>query len=158
MLLDSRKDLLIQILGLPLLWATQLGLAIEAWRASTGAAVRRWLDVVGEIESLCVLAGYSYEHPADPFPEILEGPARFEGEALGHPLLPQARGVPNDIRLGPDMKVLVISGPNMSGKSTLLRTVGINTVLALAGAPVRARSLRLSPLALGASIRVLDSL
>ena len=157
-LLDSRKHLLIQILGLPLLWTTQLALAIEAWRASTGAAVRRWLAVVGEIETLYALAGYSYEHPGDPFPEILEGPARFEGEALGHPLLAQARCVRNDVRLSPDMKVLVISGPNMSGKSALLRTVGINTVLAMAGAPVRAQSLRLSPLALGASIRVLDSL
>jgi DNA mismatch repair ATPase MutS len=115
--------------------------------------------VVGEIETLYALAGYSFEHPADPFPEILpDGAARFEGEGLRHPLLPQARCVANDVRLGPDMKVLVISGPNMSGKSALLRTVGINTVLAMAGAPVRARSLRLTPVALGASIRLLDSL
>lgn len=157
-LLDSRKHLLVQLLGPPLMWTTQLALAIEAWRASTGPAVRRWLEVVGEIETLYALAGYSFEHPADPFPEILEGAARFEGEALCHPLLPQACCVANDVRLGPDMRVLVISGPNMSGKSALLRTVGINTVLAMAGAPVRARSLRLTPLALGASIRLLDSL
>jgi hypothetical protein len=158
MLLDSRKHLLVQIIGPPLLWTTQLALAIEAWRASTGAAVRRWLEVVGEIETLYALAGYSFEHPSDPFPEILHGLARLEGEALCHPLLPQARCVANDVRLGPDMKVLVISGPNMSGKSALLRTVGINAVLAMAGAPVRARSLRLTPVALGASIRLLDSL
>ena len=157
-LLDSRRHLLLQILGPPLLGTTQIALAIEAWRASTGAAVRRWLAAVGEIETLYALAGYSYEHPWDPFPEILDGPARFEGQALGHPLLPQNRSVPNDVHLGPDMKVLVISGPNMSGKSALLRTVGINTVLARADAPVRARSLRLTPLAPGASIRLLDSL
>jgi len=157
-LLDSRKHVLVQVVGSPLLWTTQLALAIEAWRASSGAAVRRWLEVVGEIETLCALSGYSCEHPSDPFPEILEGPAWFEGEALRHPLLPQARAVPNDVHLGADMKALVISGPNMAGKSALLRTVGINAVLAMAGAPVRARRLRLTPLAVGASIRVVDSL
>jgi len=158
MLLDSRKHLVVQVVGAPLLWTTQFALAIEAWRAANGAAVRRWLEVVGEIETLFALSGYSYEHPGDPFPEILDGHVRFEGEALRHPLLPQARAVPNDVHLGADMKVLVISGPNMAGKSALLRTVGINTVLAMAGAPVRARRLRLTPLAVGASIRVVDSL
>ncbi len=157
-LLDSRDNLVVRLIGPPLMWTTQVALAIEAWRAASGAAVRRWLTVVGEIETLHVLAGYSYERPADPFPELVDGQACFDGEALGHPLLPQARAVSNDVRLGPDMKLLVVSGPNMSGKSTLLRTVGINAVLAMAGAPVRARRLRLSPLAVGASMRILDSL
>jgi hypothetical protein len=157
-LLDSRDNLVVRLIGPPLLWTTQVALAIEAWRAASGAEVRRWLAVVGEIETLYALAGYSFEHPSDPFPELLEGPACFEGEGLGHPLLPQARSVSNDVRLGPDLKLLVVSGPNMSGKSTLLRTVGINAVLAMAGAPVRARRLRLSPLAAGTCIRVQDSL
>ena len=85
-------------------------------------------------------------------------PGLFEGKQLGHPLLPRATMVRNDVHLGGDMQLLVVSGSNMSGKSTLLRTVGINVVLALAGAPVRATSLRLSPLALGATLRIQDSL
>jgi DNA mismatch repair ATPase MutS len=82
----------------------------------------------------------------------------FVGEGLGHPLIPEARCVRNDVRLGETLRVLIVSGSNMSGKSTLLRTVGINAVLALAGAPVRARQLRLSSLAIGATLRIQDSL
>src|SRR5207253_11076816 len=88
---------------------------------------------------------------------LAEGPC-YEGTGLGHPLLPQTRCVRNDLRLEKDLQVLIVSGSNMSGKSTLLRTVGVNAVLALAGAPVRARRLRLSPLAIGATLRVQDSL
>ncbi|HEX8128166.1 MAG TPA: hypothetical protein VF527_03625, partial [Pyrinomonadaceae bacterium] len=141
-----------------LLWPLQFAIAIERWRQSSGTAVARWLAAVGELEALGSLAGYSYEHPDDPFPELLEGEARFEGEALGHPLIPEARSVRTDLRLSDDLRVLIVSGSNMSGKSTLLRTLGTNTVLALAGAPVRARALSLSPLQVGASIRVQDSL
>jgi hypothetical protein len=157
-LLDSRDNLLVRLVGPLLLWTTQLTLAIEAWRQANGPAVRRWLEAVGEIEALFDLAGYAYEHPADSFPELLEDGACFEGEGLGHPLLPQSRCVSNDVRLGPEPRVLVVSGSNMSGKSTLLRTVGINTVLAMAGAPACARRLRLSPLTVGASMRIVDSL
>jgi DNA mismatch repair ATPase MutS len=113
---------------------------------------------VGEFEAFCSLAGYAYEHPADPFPDITpQGPC-FVAEAVGHPLLPQSHCVRNDVALGEDLRVLIISGSNMSGKSTLLRTVGTNIVLALAGAPVRAQKLRLSPLAIGATLRIQDSL
>jgi DNA mismatch repair ATPase MutS len=104
------------------------------------------------------LAGYAYEHPQDPFPELVPVEPRFEGTDLGHPLIHEARNVRTDLRLADELRVLIVSGSNMSGKSTLLRTVGINTILALAGAPVRARRLRLSPLQLGASIRIQDSL
>jgi len=106
---------------------------------------------------LSALAGYAYEHPGDPFPELSQDTC-FDGEALGHPLIPEARCVRNDLHLGGALCLLIVSGSNMSGKSTLLRTVGTNAVLALAGAPVRARRLRLSPLAVGASIRIQDSL
>jgi len=157
-LLDSRDHLLVRLIGPPLLWTSQLALAIEAWRKSTGPSVGRWISAVGEMGALISLAGYAYEHPGDPFPEIVEGPARFEGESVGHPLIPESRCVPNDLRLGPEVNVLMVSGSNMSGKSTLLRTVGVNAVLAMAGGPVRARRLRLSPLAVGASIKVVDSL
>lgn len=157
-LLDSRDNLAMRIIGPLLLWTEQLAFAVEAWRRKSGPALRQWLAAVGEIEALCALAAYAYEHPADPFPELESGPAWFEGTELAHPLLPESRVVRNSVHLGGELRLLIVSGSNMSGKSTLLRTVGANVVLAQAGAPVRARRLRLSPLALGASIRVLDSL
>jgi DNA mismatch repair ATPase MutS len=157
-LLEARQNQLFAPIAAMLLWSTQLGLAIEAWRALSGAAVPRWLEAVGEFEALCALASYAFEHPADPFPELLEGGIRYEAEGLGHPLLPEARSVRNDLQLGPALRLLVVSGSNMSGKSTWLRTIGTNAVLAFAGAPVRARSMALSPLALGSSLRILDSL
>ncbi len=157
-LLDSRDHLLMRVIGPPLLWTTQIAFAIEAWRKKTGPRLRRWLDAVGELEALSSLAGYAFEHPQDPFPEIAAGCRCFEAKELGHPLIPEPVCVRNDVELNPECQVLLVSGSNMSGKSTLLRTVGVNAVLAMAGAPVRAASLRLSPLAPGASIRVMDSL
>jgi hypothetical protein len=157
-LLDARRNQFFAPLAPLLLWGTQLALAVEAWRAVSGPAVPRWLQVVGEFEALCALGTYAHEHPGDPFPEVAAGAPLFEAEAVGHPLLPLARCVHNDVHLGADLAVLVISGSNMSGKSTLLRTVGVNAVLAQAGAPVRARRLRLSPLAVGTSMRIADSL
>jgi DNA mismatch repair ATPase MutS len=141
-----------------------LALAVERWRKEHGAEVRVWVDTVAQFEALSSLSCYRYERTDDPFPEIVSpgdatrAPGLFEGIQLGHPLLPRATMVPNDVCLGGDMQLLVVSGSNMSGKSTLLRTVGINAVLALAGAPVRAASLRLSPLAIGGTLRIQDSL
>jgi hypothetical protein len=156
--LDSRLNVLFKPLAALLLWSTQLTFAIEAWRRRSGPNVGPWIDAVGELEALCALSGYAYEHPDDPFPDIVEAETRFEGEDMTHPLLPHAKCVPNSIQLDRERQLLVVSGSNMSGKSTLLRTVGINTVLALAGAPVRAKRIRLSVLQIGATIRVLDSL
>ena len=157
-LLESRNNQLFIPIAALLLWTTHIALAIEAWRGVSGPLVSRWLGAIGELEALGSLAGYAYEHPADPFPEIVaEGPW-FEGEGLGHPLIPDARCVRNDVCLGGSLRVLIVSGSNMSGKSTLLRTVGINTVLAMAGAPVRAQRLRISPLALGTTVHIQDSL
>jgi DNA mismatch repair ATPase MutS len=116
------------------------------------------LAAVGEFEALNSFASYSYEHPDDPFPEIVEGTTIIDGNELGHPLIPQAQGVRNSVRLGAGPSMLIVSGSNMSGKSTFLRTVGTNTVMALAGAPVRARSLTIAPLQIAASIRIQDSL
>jgi hypothetical protein len=146
-----------------LMWNTHLALAIERWRLTHGTHVGAWLRGVGEFESLSSFAAYSYEHPDDPLPVITasdasEPVAIFIGTSLGHPLLPSAQVVRNDVRLDADTRLIVVSGSNMSGKSTLLRTVGINAVLALAGAPVRAAALEISPLALGATLRIQDSL
>jgi DNA mismatch repair ATPase MutS len=135
---------------------------MERWRAIHGPHVAEWLRIVGEFEALSSLAAYAYEHPEDPMPELVDqprsAPAVFDGEALGHPLVPAGQMVRNDVRLGQATQLLVVSGSNMSGKSTLLRTIGINAVLALAGAPVRARSLRISLVEIGATLRIQDSL
>ncbi|HWR51067.1 MAG TPA: hypothetical protein VN428_08170 [Bryobacteraceae bacterium] len=157
-MLDSRDNVLVRVIGPPLLWTTQLAFAVEAWRKENGRAVRHWISAVGEMEAFLSLASYAYEHPADPFPEITaEGPI-FDADAIAHPLLDERKAVRNDVHLGADLRVLVVSGSNMSGKSTLLRTVGVNAVLAMAGAPVRAKRLVISSVAVGASIRTLDSL
>jgi hypothetical protein len=157
-LVDLRHHILVRMVRPLLLWDIHLAYALERWRRRSGPALRRWLTAVGEIEALSSLAGYRFEHPGDVFPVVSDGPPCVEGEALGHPLLPADATVRNDVRLCDQLRVLVVSGSNMSGKSTLLRTVGINVVLALAGGPVRARSLRVSPLGIGASIRIQDSL
>jgi DNA mismatch repair ATPase MutS len=135
-----------------------VALAAERWRKAHGEVILSWLDVLGEIEALLSLAGYAYEHPLDPFPEFVEGAAAFTAADLGHPLIPAPARVGNDVDISGATRVLLISGSNMSGKSTLLRSVGINTVLAMAGAPVRATRLQLTPLQVGASIRINDSL
>ncbi len=157
-LIDSRGNFFVRVIDAPLMYSIQVAFAAERWRTSHGHAVRNWAAVVGEIEALISLGAYSYEHPDDPFPDLASGGTLFEAEALGHPLLPAAHCVRNDVTIKGDVRVLLVSGSNMSGKSTLLRSVGINMVLAMAGAPVRAHRLRLSPLQVGASIRVNDSL
>jgi hypothetical protein len=156
--LDSRANTMVQALEIFIFWTAHFAYAIEAWRQHSGPAVRRWLTATGEIEALCSLASHAFEHPADPFPRFAaQGPC-LEAEAIGHPLLPEKVMVRNDLRIGGDLRLLVVSGSNMSGKSTLLRTLGVNAVLAQAGAPVRAKRMLLSPLSVGASIRVSDSL
>jgi hypothetical protein len=156
--LDSRDNVFVRVLEPFILWTPHLALKVEDWRAHNGTAVRRWLHAAGEMEALCSLASHAYEHPDDQFPEFTSEGPWLEGEALGHPLLPEDKVVRNDIQIGGKLRVFVVSGSNMSGKSTMLRTLGVNVVLAQAGATVRARRLQLSPLAVGASIRLTDSL
>ena len=158
---DSRHNVFARLLEIPALFTLQVAYAAQSWRSRHGRAVRDWVDAVGEMEALLSLAGYSYEHPADPFPELLESGdegAQFDGVDLAHPLLPGATAIANSVSLGAPSRVFIVSGSNMSGKSTLMRTVGLNAVLALAGAPVRASRLRLTPLAVGTCLRHTDSL
>lgn len=158
--LDSRDNFLVKIFEPALLWTAHCAVKVEAWRKHSGPAVRRWLVAMGEMEALCSLASHSFEHPADPFAEFADpaaGPC-LEADQIAHPLIPENTVVRNDAHIGGDLRLLIVSGSNMSGKSTFLRTLGINCVLAQAGAPVRARRMTLSPLAVGASIRVQDSL
>ena len=154
---DSRHNLFARLIGFFLVWDVHLAHAVERWRLASGPKLGTWLDTVGELEALASLAGYRFERPADAWPELVDGAPQFEAEALAHPLL-NAEAIANDVRLGNNPQVLILSGSNMSGKSTLLRAVGVNAVLAQAGAPVRARKLRMSPLTVGASIRIVDSL
>jgi hypothetical protein len=155
---ESRRNPLLVPLTVLLMLPLLSALAAERWRTAHGKVVRAWLEGLGEMEALVSLARYSHEHPDDPFPQFVEGAASFQAAALGHPLIPAAVRVSNDVKICPPVRALMVSGSNMSGKSTLLRTVGINTVLAMAGAPVRAQYLKITPLRIGASIRINDSL
>ena len=179
--MDAREGLITRILELPMMYSLQVAFAADAWRMRWGPKLREWVETVGEMEGLLSLATYSYEHPADPFPEFVSragsGPRAhsggveseadanandampvFDGRELGHPLIAEAKCVRNTVVLDRNTRVMLVSGSNMSGKSTLLRTVGINVVLANAGAPIRGKALRLSPVALGTRIRSADSL
>jgi len=157
-LLDYKRNQLFMPLAAVWLWTTQLAVRIDAWRSGSGQRIAGWLSAIGEFEALCALAAYAAENPADPFAELMSGPACYQAESVGHPLIQAVDCVRNDVVLGGETRVLIVSGSNMSGKSTLLRTVGISAVLALAGAPVRARRLRITPLAVGATLRIQDSL
>ena len=158
--IDSRDNWLVKTLEVFILWTPWWAVRVEAWRRQSGPAVRRWLTATGEIEALCSLASHAFEHPRDCFPEFVDRGPYLEADDAAHPLLPEDRAVANSVRIGGDSAphLLVVSGSNMSGKSTFLRTLGVNSVLAQAGATVRARRFRLSKLAVGASIRVNDSL
>jgi len=213
---DWQHNLVFAPIAAVLLWQLHLAYLVEAWRARHGAAVAGWLRRIGEMEALAALATYAYEHPDDPFPELVtDAPApSYAATALAHPLIPGAGAVVNDVRLaargetprgtesgdppGPQgatreqtglfvteeqrrgagwsaarmqrgfhhgllaqdraPQVLLVSGSNMSGKTTLLRSVGVSVVMALMGAPVRAGALRLSPMTIGATLRIEDSL
>jgi hypothetical protein len=157
-LAGARRNQIVAAVGVPLMYPLLVALAAERWRRQHGSVVRTWIECVAEFEALLCLAAYSYEHPDDPLPQIVDAPACFKATQIGHPLIPEDRCVRNDVQVGDGTSVVIVSGSNMSGKSTLLRTIGINTVLAMAGGPVRARRLELTPLQTGASIRINDSL
>ena len=154
---DSRHNAFARLFGFFLVWDVHLAHAVERWRLASGPKLGTWLDTVGEMEALASLAAYRFERRDDTWPALADGAPCFEAQALAHPLL-NAEAVANDVRLDGRPQVLVLSGSNMSGKSTLLRAIGVNAILAQAGAPVRARRLAMSPLAVGASIRIVDSL
>lgn len=141
-----------------LLWDLWCAWALHRWRQRCADDVGRWLDTLGEMEALCSLATFAHEHPTYAWPTVSPTGGRFVARALGHPLLPPDRRVDNDVDLGDSHAALMISGSNMSGKSTMLRAIGVNAVLAQAGAPVCAQSLQMSELSVRPSVRVDDSL
>jgi hypothetical protein len=161
--LEQRRNKLIKPLDRVIFCSAQLLFAAERWQQKFGPQIRRWLAIVGQMEALTSLSAYAYEHPADVFPDFLEpshGSSKplFDAAGLAHPLMPVQVAVRSDFSLSAEQQLVILSGPNMAGKSTFIRAIGLNAVLAQCGAPVRAARLRLSPLAVAASICVLDSL
>jgi hypothetical protein len=140
------------------LWDFHVLAALEAWQRRNGRRLRTWFAVLGEVDGLSAFGWLAHDNPGWAFPEIDESADRLEARDLGHPLLPEGGRVANDVEVGPPGTLVLVTGSNMSGKSTLLRAVGANTVLALAGGPVCARRLVLPPLAIFTSMRVQDSL
>ena len=140
------------------LWDFHVLFALDRWRRSAGVRVRAWLDAIGEIDALAALAGARRDNPEWCTPEIDDVASVFAAEGLGHPLIASERRVSNDVEVGPPGTLLLVTGSNMSGKSTLLRAIGLNAVLAQAGGPVCAARLRMPPSDLQSSIRIQDSL
>jgi hypothetical protein len=156
--LDWPRNVFFLPVALLMFWRTRLAFRVADWRRTHGPEVTTWLDALGEMESLHSLAALAYERPSYAFPDILTQGPTFDALQLGHPLLPADKCKCNDVSFGRSPQLLLVSGSNMSGKSTLLRTVGISVVLAMTGAPVKAKTLRLSVLHPGATLRIQDSL
>ncbi len=154
---EQRANLITRLLDFGLLYSVHLAMRVEAWRRAYGPHLETWFKTLGDLEALLALSAYSFEHPGDPFPKLTTEPV-LEAKGLGHPLLAQAQCIRNDVTLDAKTRLLVVSGSNMSGKSTLMRATGVACVMTMAGAPVRAHALRLGPLQVAASIQVQDSL
>jgi len=181
-LADLRSWMFFYPIQLATLWNVHVLWLLERWQRAAGAQARAWLAALGDFEALAALATLAHDNPSWIFPELYDPrrsmqdtqagdqrsdqPARssifvdakIEARGLGHPLLAPAACVGNDVTLGPPGSFLLVTGSNMSGKSTLLRAIGMNVVLAQAGGPVCAATLRVPPLALASSMRVQDSL
>lgn len=140
------------------LWDFHVFFALDGWRRGVGPHVREWLDALGELDALSTFAQVRTDNASWCLPEVVEGEPVLAARQLGHPLIADDRRVGNDVTVGPRGTLLLITGSNMSGKSTLLRAIGLNAVLAQAGAPACAAWLRLPPVDLETSIRVQDSL
>jgi hypothetical protein len=156
--LDARNNEVFRIFVAPvLLWDLHCAIALEAWRGRAGRHVRAWLDALAEVEALASLAGFAFERPDHAYP-VLEEEPRFAAHALAHPLIATAKRVANDVTISGAGRALVVTGSNMSGKSTLLRAIGAACVLARAGAPVCAKALSLGRVRVATSMRVRDSI
>jgi hypothetical protein len=157
---NARKNAFFAPVAVLRMWNIRFAFKLEEWRARSGAVIAQWLRVVGEGEALSSLASHAYENPTDIFPTVETGPVHLATTGVAHPLLPLDRAVRNDVMLGGVVgpRVLIVSGSNMSGKSTLLRALGVNAALALAGGVVRATAFAITPVAVGATMRVQDSL
>jgi predicted ATPase len=132
---------------------------MERWQKMNGSNVRRWLEAVGRLEAITSLATLAHDYPQWCMPAVEQAAgSTISGTQIGHPLLPDEGRVSNDIEIGPAGTFILVTGSNMSGKSTLLRAAGLNIILAQAGAPVCAKQLRMPPVELATSMRTHDSL
>ena len=156
-LFEARRNQFVAIFGPLVLYQTQLALAMERWRTANRSHLPKWIHAVARFEAYSSLACFAFEHESAVFPEILEGKPVLRAKDLSHPLIREG-AIPNDVEMDAVRPVLVVSGANKAGKSTLLRTIGVNLALAHAGAPVRASSFTMSPMEMIASIRTVDSL
>lgn len=152
-----RNEVFALMIGPLLMWHVHCAVALLQWRARAGAHVRDWLEALAEVEALASLGGFTHEHPSFVFPELV-AEAMLDARGLGHPLIADDKRVGNDVRLPAAGRALVVTGSNMSGKSTLLRAIGVNVVLANAGAPVCATAARIGPARVASSMRIDDSL
>lgn len=156
-LFEARRNQFVAILGPLVLYQTQLALAMERWRTANRSHLPQWIDAVARFEAYSSLACFAFEHEAVVFPDIVDDGPVLKAKDLSHPLIREG-AIPNDVEMDADRPILVVSGANKAGKSTLLRTIGVNLALAYAGAPVRAASFTMSPMDMIASIRTVDSL
>ena len=155
---DLRYSSMHPIINIALLWDLQTLIRMQNWRVSSGCHLRAWVRSLAEFEALSSLAGLMYDHPHWAVAEVTDGEASLKAEDLGHPLIREENRVSNNVELSSPGAVLLITGSNMSGKSTLLRTVGINIVLACAGAPVCATMFKCAWLKVYSSIHINDNL
>ncbi len=154
---DGRGSVLHIFMAAFTLWDVHVAAGLDAWRRRCGPRVGDWFDALGELEALTALATLSCDHPHWVLPEVVVDEAHFEAEGLGHPLIAPSELRSCDVAVDPPGRFLLITGSNMSGKSTLMRSIGVAAVLAQAGSVVCATKLRMSPLRVFTSMRVLDS-
>ena len=155
---DSRASMLHVLVAAGLLWDVHVAAGLEGWRQGPGQHIEDWFDALGELEALSALAALAHDEPEWSFPELRDEPAGLEAEALGHPLLSGEERRTSDLSLDPPGRFLLVTGSNMSGKSTLLRSIGLAAVLGQAGSVVCARRVSMSPLRTFSSMRIHDSL
>jgi hypothetical protein len=152
------NGMLYPFINVAFLWDVHCSVALEAWQAKSGSLLRPWLEALGHWEALSSLAGFAHDNPDFVFPDFVTGASQFSAQGLGHPLIPSGVRVSNDVILEGPGSALLVTGSNMSGKSTLLRAMGLSAVQAMAGTAVCAREMTLSPLSVYTSMRISDSL
>lgn len=155
---ESRPSMLYPLAGVGLLADVHIAWGLERWRERAGKHVEGWFEALGELEALSALATLAHDHPDWCTPTLVDGDACFKAEGLGHPMLPESVLRTSDVELDPPGRFLLVTGSNMSGKSTLLRSIGLGAVMAQAGAVVRADRLVLTPLRTFSSMRIHDSI
>jgi len=157
--LDIRYNILISLpLNLLLLWNLQQVLGLEKWKATRIKNIRAWFDSLGQIEALNSLAVLRFNKPAWVFPEIVPGYFQLQARDMGHPLITETKRVNNDISIDHSGELMLVTGSNMAGKSTYLRSAGINVILGMAGSAVCASTCRMSHVHLVSSMRIADNL